>query len=353
MNIQELYSEESKRYDTRKVINRAGNAKIDPEFFDMLRKDGLTSEYIESFPYPVYKYFTQITLHGIFPANDLDRITVGGYQNVIVNKNGPIGIKYNAIDYEKKKRIGKYLKPYGFSYYRDSSGDEYSKAFIEKRDALADYNRIDVSNYYATKTVMYNPFTGRFYVRIYLKAIFEREVWSFIKAITGDGQSDVEQRYEQAQKDQQKREADLQAKYKSDQEERRKETQGLLEQLKDRFEPQINHLPVWDGKFSEGMILIRAGLISWQSKPGFWMCFLQKKAGWFQGIKSEHQTPFGQPRKTAFDKNDKVSERTEKELADQLTAKGKLRWYVMTGPARYNLRLKSKQTRLNQQLYSL
>lgn len=58
--------------------------------------------------FDIYKYRTQITIHGQFP--DVTTTRIGGYANLIQNGNGSIGVRWNAIDYEKKKELFRTLK---------------------------------------------------------------------------------------------------------------------------------------------------------------------------------------------------------------------------------------------------
>lgn len=53
--------------------------------------------------YPICKYQTQITVHGIF--NDLGTRRVGAYVNLCKNKNQSLGIRWSAIDYKKKNEL--------------------------------------------------------------------------------------------------------------------------------------------------------------------------------------------------------------------------------------------------------
>ena len=96
-----------KHFDTKKIINRS-KVKIPSDVIDMIEKNGVTSEMILDLGVPVYHYRTQITLHGVF---DKDISTyLGGYKSLICNKNMSLGIKYNAVDFDKKNRIYKHLK---------------------------------------------------------------------------------------------------------------------------------------------------------------------------------------------------------------------------------------------------
>lgn len=53
--------------------------------------------------FDVFKYTTQITIHGVFPTLTNNR--VGSYVNLVQNKNKSIGVKYTAIDHDKKERL--------------------------------------------------------------------------------------------------------------------------------------------------------------------------------------------------------------------------------------------------------
>jgi hypothetical protein len=94
---------ENMNFDKKHKLNLAGDKLIDIEAIEQ----GITCEQLEQWNIPVCFYETQITLHGKYSVNSQ---RVGGYKNVIINKNGSIGVKYPVIDFEKKKTISNYIK---------------------------------------------------------------------------------------------------------------------------------------------------------------------------------------------------------------------------------------------------
>lgn len=81
------------------------NKKVPQEYLDKV-EDGCCLEQLEEMvrnKFDVFKYGTQITIHGIFPELSVRRI--GGYVNIVQNKNKSIGVRYTAIDRYKKERL--------------------------------------------------------------------------------------------------------------------------------------------------------------------------------------------------------------------------------------------------------
>lgn len=81
------------------------NKKVPQDYLDKI-EDGCTLEQLEemvSNKFDIFKYGTQITIHGIFPELSVRRI--GGYVNIVQNKNKSIGVRYTAIDRYKKRRL--------------------------------------------------------------------------------------------------------------------------------------------------------------------------------------------------------------------------------------------------------
>lgn len=68
-------------------------------------ESGVTIEELEEIGVPVYRYETQVTIHGKLPNIDVTRIN--GYKSLMLNGNGSIGVRYVAIDAEKKRFIKK------------------------------------------------------------------------------------------------------------------------------------------------------------------------------------------------------------------------------------------------------
>ena len=106
--IEEFFSLESS-YDRKHILNTC-NKKVPQNFLDEI-ESGVTIEKLEEMmrkKFDVFKYKTQITIHGLFDSLSVRRI--GGYVNLTQNKNLSIGVRYTAIDFEKKHRLYNLLK---------------------------------------------------------------------------------------------------------------------------------------------------------------------------------------------------------------------------------------------------
>ena len=202
---EEILSEEVNT-DTPKKLNRSEEV-VPMSIINEIENEGISIERLESLGLPVYKYQTQITIHGIFEGLTKER--VGGYKNLTLNQNKTLGVRYNAIDLEKKKLISNALEldrfknedlaKTGFRSRMDSKGFvlskakstqdkakalEYAKDFKDEANALP-YNfiggkYINIYNVYGIYYVEYS---------IYLNAIRQDNLWGFISAIT-DGRID-------------------------------------------------------------------------------------------------------------------------------------------------------------------
>jgi len=109
---------DSGNFDTKKILNRS-TKKINQTDLDNIENNGATFELLQSLNVPVFKYRTQITIHGLFP--ELKNNYIGNYKNLFQNKNLSIGVKYNAIDFYKKEKIYKVLNSlYDWSIEKNS-----------------------------------------------------------------------------------------------------------------------------------------------------------------------------------------------------------------------------------------
>ena len=101
--LEQFFSIETE-YDKKHKLNTC-NKQVPLEYLASIEK-GCSIEQLEEMmreKFDVFKYKTQITIHGIFPELSTNRI--GWYVNLTQNKNKSIGVRYTAIDHEKKKRL--------------------------------------------------------------------------------------------------------------------------------------------------------------------------------------------------------------------------------------------------------
>ena len=100
--IQDLFEKVSV-YDSKHIKNLS-KKKVPQQLLEAV-ENGCSYETLLQLAkgYPVCKYQTQITVHGIF--NDLGTRRVGIYVNLCKNKNQSLGIRWSAIDYNKKDEL--------------------------------------------------------------------------------------------------------------------------------------------------------------------------------------------------------------------------------------------------------
>lgn len=103
MKLKEKYESAGLSTDSkaRRRLNVAGGKRANISAESLER--GVTIEELENIGVPVYRYQTQVTIHGELPGLNKER--VAGYKCLVQNQNGTIGVRYVAIDAEKKKFI--------------------------------------------------------------------------------------------------------------------------------------------------------------------------------------------------------------------------------------------------------
>jgi hypothetical protein len=110
----------------RRVLNTSDKlANITAEQIEA----GVSIETLEALNVPVYRYGTQITIHGILP--NIDRAYVLGYKAVFKNENGTCGVRYIAVDGEKKAILRRLdgLTKCRLGFQSDSTGVNLVKWF--------------------------------------------------------------------------------------------------------------------------------------------------------------------------------------------------------------------------------
>ena len=143
---------ESSNFDSKNITNK-GTELIEQETLSQIETNGVTLEFLNSLKAPVFKYRTQITIHGIFPT--LENNYLGGYKRLFQNKNLSIGVKWDAVDFEKKQtiynKVCSYLRGWNkrhnsseFYIYKCSksfnSREEYKEMLISTQAEIAHIN---------------------------------------------------------------------------------------------------------------------------------------------------------------------------------------------------------------------
>ena len=198
--IERIYQQ--KEYDSKKILNRS-EKKIPKNMLETIEK-GVTSEQLDAFKVPVFKYGTQITIHGIFP--DLEHnLRIGGYKRIFQNKNKSIGVKYEAIDFDKKKRIYRAFEHvHGFRTYQDSKDfkcyiripvKDREEALKKIEDLKPLYDKINLQ--FGDKDLYYAmvPFMGHIFhyaiLEICIYAIYEKDISKLYRQVFGKTEKEI------------------------------------------------------------------------------------------------------------------------------------------------------------------
>lgn len=194
--IEKVFDAESE-YASKHKMNTC-NKVVSQELLNKI-EDGCSLETLEevSKGFDIFKYRTQITIHGLFP--ELSTRCIGRYVNIVQNKNKSVGIKYSAIDHEKKKRLYKLVCD--CTEYRitensttfhisqwielDTSSEEAFKAPIKK--AVDEINKIDRKLFYGSVHVYVLRGLFRTYAvkEINIKCFYERNFKEIVEQVCG------------------------------------------------------------------------------------------------------------------------------------------------------------------------
>jgi hypothetical protein len=181
-------------FDSKNILNRS-EAKIDLQLIEHIENNGVTSEFLDTIGVPVFKYRTQITIHGIFP--DIGSVYVNGYKNIFQNKNKSVGVQYNAIDGGKKKKIYDTICAYSNFRLMHNSTDFYiyltSKRFSSKTEYTsylelinAEIEHINKDLFFGSTGVnLYQDMGGTYFLAAYISidAIYEKNITALIENI--------------------------------------------------------------------------------------------------------------------------------------------------------------------------
>ena len=331
-NMETLVSKTSGKFDTRKVTNRAEHSTLPAEFLRSLEAEGLTSEMLESYKLPLFRYHTQITLHGKFDGITTER--VGHYKNLLLNQNGSLGVKYSAIDYAKKKQLGEWIGASGWYYSRSSTDDYYVESYDSKESAMADFNRIDLDGFWAKKYIMRDPRFGitRFYVLVYVSAVYEKDVKRLAEVIVGKKFPFILETYEMAQAAYKKREAQRKVEMEEQEARNKLALNAAITVANEELIPQIAHLPRWSNVYAPDTTLIATEIDD--KKARFRVVLLSKTGGWYQAKGNLIDTP----NQTIATNNyswemEKQSEKDPEMLVKRVRQKYKRKFRVLRGPA--------------------
>jgi len=174
----------------------------------------------------IFRYKTQITIHGLFP--ELGNNRIGGYTNLFQNKNQSIGVRYNAIDEQKRKRIADKIGYAGFQYSRTSTDCSFgmSKAITKDNweSVLAEMKAMKAKINTSLFTGWVSLFRGEAWgfqylcLSVHISIIPERNVQPFIDSLISENEIEAIIEAKRLKKEQRERESEIARKESADKE---------------------------------------------------------------------------------------------------------------------------------------
>lgn len=191
--------------DSKHILNTS-NKVVEQAILDEIEQRGVTLERLNEFNkngLNIYMYFTQITIHGIFP--ELCNNYLSGYKTLFQNKNLSIGVKWQGIDNDKKRHIYSLCQYTGWHIQHNSS--EWSifkqKRCANKEDAInkaveykQELSNLDTSLFYGFADVaVKKDVWGCIWAvaEVSVNGILEGNVNKVIEQITGKSVKELEQ----------------------------------------------------------------------------------------------------------------------------------------------------------------
>lgn len=193
-NITEVMVEGDFTSDKKNKLNRS-DVKVSEETLSQI-ENGCPIEVLEALDLPIYFYNTQITIHGYFPS--LNTNSIGMYKNIIQNNNKSIGIKYSAIDWNKKSTIIKAVRLVEDNSYK--CGYDSTSFYVYSAKEVKDTKEVKTAvEYYKNElkkfgkdlvmgdfSIFLSTVYGVTYcvLKINVNAIYEKNLFSFISLIS-------------------------------------------------------------------------------------------------------------------------------------------------------------------------
>lgn len=236
-NVEELFSKESDKYDKKSKLNKAEKVFFDKDFMNKILSDGLTYEDMSELKAPVLRYTTQMTVHGVFPQ--FDEYGIGGYANLVLNKNGSLGIKYNAIDYKKKEDLSR--KIITLKYVRNSKENYFYKTASDLESVKEIYDRIDTSLFIGNKYLNKFDFLGRTYyiALVYIYCFPIGNLQKIADQINGLSEKEVSDIRDKENKEREEYYAKMKLKNEADKEEKKNDYDKIISELEVKFKKPV------------------------------------------------------------------------------------------------------------------
>ena len=236
-----IFEDISKKYDSKNKTNKSPEKEFEKDILQKIEK-GITLEFLEEISekrkVKIFKYKTQITIHGVFP--DFGALETFGYKNIIQNQNKSIGVKWNTIDEEKRRKIAEKFWVFGFRYSQNSLESRFtiSKIFdsetrAEKLRELKEiFDSIDTSLFFGKKEILEirSPLCWEFVFVLKIDAIPEENIQKFFSF------AKIEEKIQEYKEREARREEERRKREEKEKEEREKKFQEICQNLSKNYQ---------------------------------------------------------------------------------------------------------------------
>ena len=197
MKFSEVFEKSGINHDTkaRRVLNTSDAcANITAAEIE----NGVSLERLDQIGVPVYRYATQLTIHGKLPDFDVDA-RPAGFKSVFRNSNGTVGVRYVAIDAKKKELLVE-ANRYGHRLWTtriSSMGLDLYRSFTEKSACIEAFKSLPHDLFYGSISAGASPYGG-YFIFAQIGAIPADNMWKVIHNITGVlSQADLDARLDE------------------------------------------------------------------------------------------------------------------------------------------------------------
>lgn len=237
-NIEKLF-ENKFNYDKKHKLNTSPK-ELPLSIIENINK-GITLEQLNELSvkgFDIYKYSTQITIHGI--CNDLTDNNVCRYNSLILNKNKSLGVKWIAVDTEKKNEICTKLEYFGWTTNHTSL--KFNPSLIKCSDNVADAKKqcnvlktiidnIGENMFYGSYNIYMGEIFGRYYsvLDLFINGVKKENVTPLIEKIIGMDIDTINSKIESIEAERKRKSDEFHELYLKEQKEKEEKKKTLIE----------------------------------------------------------------------------------------------------------------------------
>lgn len=237
-NVEKLF-ENKFNYDKKHKLNTSPK-ELPLKIIENINK-GITLEQLNELlakGYDIYKYSTQITIHGT--CNDLTDNNVFLYNSLTLNKNKSLGVKWIAVDTEKKNEICTKLEYFGWTTNHTSlkfhpslikCSDNVSDAKKQCNDLKTIIDNIGENMFYGSYNIYIGEIFGRYYsvLDLFINGIKKENVTPLIEKIIGMDIDTINSKIESIEAEKKRKSNEFHELYLKEQKEKEENEKTLIE----------------------------------------------------------------------------------------------------------------------------